>query len=331
MAAGGVESIRWPLGWAGIQPTRKGGYNWASFDEVVATPPRRAWPCCPSSTAAALGRPQRNDAADQRPGAQGLDRVPHRRGQALRARRRILEQHQTGGIGPGPDYSRTGDPGEADPHLAGLERGQLLLLRLPRLAAALHEAGEDLRPGDQTGRPRRQSRPHRPLRRTDRARRQGHAGGQVPRNPLPLAGNQEQLRRIALHPYAVDAETLEELVEELHEVTVENHDRVPLYITEMGWGSQNNFKQVAFEQGVQGQVKQLKDSYGYLLENRNRLDLKQVYWFSWKDLPGLLQLLRLGRPLPRRPEVQAEARLARLRRAHRAGVRGRTSAARRRR
>ncbi len=37
MAAGGIETIRWPLGWAGIQPTRKGGYNWASFDEVVAT------------------------------------------------------------------------------------------------------------------------------------------------------------------------------------------------------------------------------------------------------------------------------------------------------
>ncbi len=91
---------------------------------------------------------------------------------------------------------------------------------------------------------------------------------------------------IALHPYAVDAETLEELVEGLVEVTKENHDRVPLYITEMGWGSQNNFNQVAFEQGIQGQVKQLKDSYGYLLGNRNRLDLKQVYWFSWKDLPG---------------------------------------------
>ena len=53
----------------------------------------------------------------------------------------------------------------------------------------------------------------------------------------------------------------------------------------MGWGSENNFQQVAFEQGIQGQVKQLRDSYGYLLENRNRLNLKQVYWFSWKDMP----------------------------------------------
>ncbi len=60
---------------------------------------------------------------------------------------------------------------------------------------------------------------------------------------------------------------------------------MPLYITEMGWGSENNFQQVAFEQGIRGQVKQLKDSYRYLLENRGRLNLKQVYWFSWKDLP----------------------------------------------
>ena len=35
--------------------------------------------------------------------------------------------------------------------------------------------------------------------------------------------------------------------------------------------------------------RQLFDSvsgtYTYLLANRNKLDLKQVYWFSWKDLP----------------------------------------------
>ena len=122
---------------------------------------------------------------------------------------------------------------------------------------------------------------------------------------------------IALHPYAVDTETLEEMVEELHEVTVENHDRVPLYITEMGWGSQNDFKQVAFEQGIQGQVKQLRDSYGYLLENRSRLDLKQVYWFSWKDLPDSCNFCDSVGLFRDGPKLQAEARLARLRRAHR--------------
>jgi hypothetical protein len=91
---------------------------------------------------------------------------------------------------------------------------------------------------------------------------------------------------IALHPYAIDTGILEEYVEEFHDVALENHDRVPLYITEMGWGSQPDFHQVAFEQGPQGQARQLRGAYDYLLENRARLDVKQVYWFSWKDIQG---------------------------------------------
>jgi hypothetical protein len=101
-----------------------------------------------------------------------------------------------------------------------------------------------------------------------------------------VPGIKSRFDGVSLHPYAVDTETLEELVEGIHEVTVENHDRVGLYITEMGWGSQNDFNQVAFEQGVQGQVSELRDAYGFLLENQRRLNLKQVYWFSWKDAIG---------------------------------------------
>jgi hypothetical protein len=112
---------------------------------------------------------------------------------------------------------------------------------------------------------------------------------------MPAAEFLEQIYRVpgiksyfdgvALHPYAIDSEQLEELVEEFHQVTVDNHDRVPLYITEMGWGSQNDFHIDAFEHGIQGQVEELKAAYAYLLANRARLDLKSVYWFSWKDLP----------------------------------------------
>ncbi len=101
-----------------------------------------------------------------------------------------------------------------------------------------------------------------------------------------VPGIKSRFDGISLHPYAIDTGILEEYVEEFHDVTVENHDRVPLYITEMGWGSQPDFHQVAFEQGPQGQVRQLRGAYRYLLENRNRLDVKQVYWFSWKDIQG---------------------------------------------
>ena len=37
MKAGGIESIRWPMLWSAIQPTKRGGYNWESFDPVVET------------------------------------------------------------------------------------------------------------------------------------------------------------------------------------------------------------------------------------------------------------------------------------------------------
>ena len=35
MKAGGIETIRSPLIWPGVQPTRRGPYNWAAFDPVV--------------------------------------------------------------------------------------------------------------------------------------------------------------------------------------------------------------------------------------------------------------------------------------------------------
>lgn len=92
---------------------------------------------------------------------------------------------------------------------------------------------------------------------------------------------------IGLHPYAVDAGELEEMTEAMREVARENRDPTAgLFLTEIGWGSQNNFNQVAFEQGIRGQVTQLRSSYRYLLSNRHRLNLKQVYWFSWKDVGG---------------------------------------------
>jgi hypothetical protein len=92
---------------------------------------------------------------------------------------------------------------------------------------------------------------------------------------------------IALHPYAIDADDLIEMTEAMRSVARENRDpSVGLYLTEVGWGSQDNFNQVAFEQGSRGQVDQLRRTYRYLISNRHRLNVKQVYWFSWKDVGG---------------------------------------------
>jgi hypothetical protein len=89
---------------------------------------------------------------------------------------------------------------------------------------------------------------------------------------------------VALHPYAFHVEDLEAMVEDMRAVVLKNHDSgAGLYITEMGWGSQNDPNVVAFEQGIGGQARELRGAYRYLLDNRNRLNLKATYWFTWKD------------------------------------------------
>jgi hypothetical protein len=90
----------------------------------------------------------------------------------------------------------------------------------------------------------------------------------------------------ALHPYAFHVDDLKALTDELRAVMLKHHDGgAGLYVTEMGWGSQNDPNVVAFEQGIHGQARELRGAYGYLIGNRRRLNLRGVYWYSWKDSP----------------------------------------------
>jgi hypothetical protein len=284
MVAGGIESVRMPVPWATIQPTAKGGYNWAGVDETVAIAARNGLQVLPF----VIGTPRWL--------ATKQTTLPINNGRARKAWTEFLEA-AVARYGPGGEFWTQRAPGvvkyePAIPKPLPIRTWQIWneanffyfafpaspqryasLLKISSPAIKRVDPGAKVILTGLFGKPT--------------------AGGS---RGMPAAKFLEILYRtpgiksyfdgIALHPYAVDTETLEELVEELHEVTVENHDRVPLYITEMGWGSQNDFNVVAFEQGIRGQTEQLRGAYGYLLENRNRLDLKQVYWFSWKDVAG---------------------------------------------
>jgi polysaccharide biosynthesis protein PslG len=92
---------------------------------------------------------------------------------------------------------------------------------------------------------------------------------------------------VALHPYAAGISRMEKVVSGLRKVIVAHGDRrTGLYITELGWGSQNDPKVVAFEVGMAGQARILRRAYVYLISDRAELNLKGVYWFSWKDARG---------------------------------------------
>ncbi len=284
MKAGGIESIRWPLAWAGVQPTAKGGYGWGGFDEVVTVAARHGLTVLPFL----YGTPSWI--------ARKYTKLPIDSGMARKAWAAFLEA-AVKRYGPGGEFWAQHAPGAVQ-YAPAIPRPQPIrswqiwneanffyfaypaspqryakLVRISGPAIKRVDPGAKVILSGLFGEPTAHG-------------AKGMPAARFLKILYRTPGIKSRFDGIALHPYAVDAETLEELVEALHEVTVENHDRVPLYITEMGWGSQNDFNQVAFEQGPRGQVKQLRASYGYLLANRNRLDLKQVFWFSWKDLPG---------------------------------------------
>jgi len=91
---------------------------------------------------------------------------------------------------------------------------------------------------------------------------------------------------VALHPYAPDTKQLRQYSEEIRSIMRRHGDaKTAFYITEMGWGSQAH-SSVSFEKGLKGQATELRSAYSYLTKNRGRLNLRGVYWFSWKDTKG---------------------------------------------
>ncbi len=284
MTAGGIESVRYTLIWPAIQQTAKGGYNWGYFDEIVATAAQAGLRVFPTinSTPSWLAKKSTTlpvKSAKQRAALSAFLEAAVRR------------------YGPGGEFwKQRGMAGgvnyDAIPRPLPIKEWQIwneanfYYFTYPvspanyaKLVTISSEAIKRVNPGAKVilaglfGEP------------TAKGSR-GMPAAQFLDRLYAVPGLKDRFDGVALHPYAVDAETLEELTEGFHEVSVENHDRVPLYITEMGWGSQNDFNQVSYEQGSQGQVRQLRGAYGYLIANQRRLDLKQVDWFSWKDLRG---------------------------------------------
>jgi hypothetical protein len=300
MKAGGIESIRWPMLWGAIQPTKKGGYDWAVFDPVVEVAAQQGLQVLPFilSTPPWLAKKYTtlpiNNAAQRKAWTAFLQAAVERYGpggvfwhehspSVIQAEKEKAAKGPVYEI-PGANLTPIAKPvpirswqiwNEANffyfaypvsPH----NYARLLKSSTPTIKNA--DPGAKVILTGLFGRP-------------TAGKKRGMPAAQFLEGLYKVPGIKSDFDGVALHPYAVDSEELEEIVEELHEVTVANHDHVPLYVTEMGWGSQDDFHIDAFEHGVQGQVEELKSAYGYLLENRARLDLKQVYWFSWKDLP----------------------------------------------
>jgi hypothetical protein len=279
MQAAKIGSVRWPVPWNGVQPTAKGGYVWSGIDEVVATAAKRNLAVLPFL----YGTPSwLASAPTALPVENGRQRTAW-----VAFVRAAVERY-----GPSGSFWREHRAGSHEP-LPKLpirswqiwNEANFFYFAFPvspaRYAQTLklaHGAIESVDPGAEVlltglfGEP-------------DQRGPRGMTAAKFLAALYRVPGIKSDFDAAALHPYAADAAELEELTEGMREVMVENHDQGSgLYVTEMGWGSQNNFQHDAFEQGIQGQVRELRKSYGFLLANRHRLNLEGAYWFSWQDL-----------------------------------------------
>ncbi|MGB7588138.1 MAG: hypothetical protein WBM00_05465, partial [Solirubrobacterales bacterium] len=90
---------------------------------------------------------------------------------------------------------------------------------------------------------------------------------------------------VALHPYVADANALGGQVRNLRRVMRAHHDAgTPLYITELGWGS-DSFES-RWERGLVGQAEELDDAFSMLIGHRWSWRIGGIWWFSWADAPG---------------------------------------------
>jgi hypothetical protein len=312
MSAGGVETIRLPVSWAAAQRSPRSDYDWTSLDFTVAEAAKHRIEILPvlgSSPGWATGNWRRMP----------VDNARQRRGWAEFVRAAV-ERYGRGG-----EFWAEHGPGSKDPvppmpirawQIWNEENFFYFVKpvspgRFARLLAATRPAvkGADPRAeivlGGLFGSPRQN---------LPRAMDAADFLRVLYRSP----GVKANFDAVALHPYAADVTDLRRQVEEVRATMVRHGDRrSSLYITEMGWGSDFNPQTVAFEVGLRGQARELRSAYGYLLANRARLRLRQVDWFTWKDVPGSCNfcdssgLFRGGKAFKPKPAWRAFVRIAR--------------------
>ncbi len=291
---GGVETVRTPVDWSAVQPTRGGAFNWSEFDAYVKrtagagldvlpflmNAPRWAVPqASVQGTGGAVKAPTRLPvtgiaatawsnfvkAAVQRYGPTGTfwaenPTVPKR---PIRAWQIWNEENFKYFI--------------AHPNPA--EYGQLV--KISFAAARSVDPSAQIILGGMFARPK---------------------GGKAKGAPSPYAsrflakmyeltpGIKTKFTGVALHPYTGNYRELTPEIEEFRGVLAENKDTAKgLWITELGWSSQPppaNPLENIFAKGVQGQVTQLRGAFHLLVAKAAQWRLKRVYWFSVDDQTG---------------------------------------------
>jgi hypothetical protein len=93
---------------------------------------------------------------------------------------------------------------------------------------------------------------------------------------------------VALHPYVARARAMGAQLANLRRIMAVHHDAsTPIYITELGWGSDSG--PTRWERGLYGQAHQLSLAFSMLSSKRLQWRIGGAWWFTWTDEGGSCQ------------------------------------------
>lgn len=293
LARGGVESIRVPFAWGSLQPERRGGFEWAVTDPVIADAAKAGIDVLGFFT----GAPSWAVREVFVPGSGASVKAPVHlpvRGAAASGWRSLLRQailrygprgsfwaeHPELPRRPIRNWQIWNEPNfkyfVTKPNPA--EYGRLVKISYSAIRAA--------DPGARTILAGLFSRPKNG-RAKERPKRQYYASDFLEMMYDKTPGVAAKFDAVALHPYTRAYRLLTPYVEEVRTVMKQHADAgKALWITELGWSSQSPNPGNQFAKGPAGQVNQLKGAFRLLIRNHVKWRLKRTYWFSVDDLPG---------------------------------------------
>jgi hypothetical protein len=296
LADGGAESVRIPLVWNSVQPTRNGEYQWGGIDSQVEAAAKAGVRVLPFvSGAPSWAVPLLNVSGT----GQSLKAPAHLPvSGSARAGWTAFLTAVVGRYGPSgtfwsehPSVPRLpvrtwqiwNEPNFkyfiSKPNPA--EYGQLVKISYSALKAA--DPGAKVILAGLFARPKYARNPktgkHKSL--------NWYASDFVEQMYRSNPGIKSKFSGVALHPYTIDYPELAPEIEEFRGVLAKNHDGGKgLWITELGWSSERPSAGDLFAKGAAGQARELKGAFTLLRNKQAKWKVQQVYWFSVDDMAG---------------------------------------------
>ncbi len=279
MAAQGVRTNRFELGWKSVAP-RQGSYNWGPSDRFFGALASRGIRAAPF----VWGSPRW---VASNPGRPPIDTPSHQR-----AWENFL-QAAVGRYGRGGTYWGAAYHRQYGARATPLPVHSWQVWNEPNLKKYFNPEGSDSQTVQKYAQLLRIS--HDAIRSRDRSAQivLGGNPGYPPNGGLKAWVFLDRLYRThgikgdfdvaALHPYASTSYDFGQEVQRVHSVMKAHGDgATPLWLTEFGWGSAPPDR-FGINQGAAGQGRLLRESFEAVLRNRAAWNVQRLFWFLWRD------------------------------------------------